>query len=113
MNGDIVVSDYIKEALVVVDRSGQHRFDYTGQPTDKSFYLRGVCTDLLGRILLIHTGYDDDSREVCCISLLDRDGRFLTRLLTQPGDDDGFNSLCVDDNNNIYVAFFNKIKVYK
>ena len=114
MNGDIVVSDYIKEALVVVDRSGQHRFDYKGHSTDQSFCPYGVCTDVLGRILLIHTGYDDDdSGDVCCISLLDRDGRFLTRLLTQPRDNDGFNSLCVDDNNNIYVAFFNEIKVFK
>nr|XP_022308994.1 uncharacterized protein LOC111114804 [Crassostrea virginica] len=115
MNGDIVVSDLVKDALVVVDRSGRHRFDYKGHSTDKSFRPCGVCTDVLGRILVSHTGYmyDDDSEEVCCISLLDRDGRFLTRLLTQPGDDDGFNSLCVDDNNNIYVAFYKKIKVFK
>ena len=113
MNGDIVVSDYEKKALVVVDRSGQHRFNYKGHSTDKSFRPYGVCTDVLGRILVSHTGTDDDSSKICCISLLDRDGRFLTRLLTQPGNSDEFNSLCVDDNNNIYVAFFNKIKVFK
>ena len=113
MNGDIVVSDYEKKALVVVDRSGQHRFNYKGHSTDKSFRPRGVCTDVLGRILVSHAGYDDDSEDVCCISLLDRDGRFLTRLLTQPGNSDEFNSLCVDDNNNIYVAFLNQIKVFK
>ena len=113
INGDIVVSDKGKGALVVVDRSGLHRFDYKGHSTDQSFYPHGVCTDVLGRILVLHTGYDDDSEEVCCISLLDRDGRFLTRLLTQPGYNDEFNSLCIDDNNNIYVAFFNKIKVFK
>ena len=113
MNGDIVVSDVWKGALVVVDRSGRHRFNYKGHSTEKSFYPRGVCTDVLGRILVSHAGYDDDSGEVCCISLLDRDGRFLTRLLTQPGNVDEFNSLCVDDNNNIYVAFLNKIKVFK
>ena len=113
MNGDIVVSDDIKKALVVVDRSGRHRFDYKGHSTDKSFRPRGVCTDVLGRILVSHAGYDDDSEDVCCISLLDRDGRFLTRLLTQPGNSDEFNSLCVDDNNNIYVAFLNQIKVFK
>ncbi|XP_078320188.1 uncharacterized protein LOC144621253 [Crassostrea virginica] len=113
MNGDIVVSDDRKCALVVVDRSGRHRFDYKGHSTDKLFYPRGVCTDLLGRILVSHTGYGDDSGIVCCISLLDREGRFLTRLLTQPRDEDQFNSLCVDDNNNIYVAFLNKIKVFK
>ena len=113
MNGDIVVSDNWKNALEVVDRSGRHRFDYTGHSTDKSFDPRSVCTDVLGRILVSHAGYDDDSEAVCCISLLDRDGRFLTRLLTQPGYSDEFNSLCVDDNNNIYVAFDDKIRVFK
>ena len=113
VNEDIVVSDYRKDALVVVDRSGKHRFDYTGHDTDRSFEPRGVCTDVLGRILVSHTVTDDDSEAVCCISLLDRDGRFLTRLLTQPGYSDEFNSLCVDDNNNIYVAFDDKIKVFK
>nr|XP_022308991.1 uncharacterized protein LOC111114803 isoform X1 [Crassostrea virginica] len=111
MNGDIVVSDKGKCALVVVDRSGRHRFDYEGHSRDESFDPCGVCTDILGRILLIHT-YTEDSE---CISLLDHDGQFLTRLLTEPADRDKFTlrSLCVDDKNNIYVAYDDKIKVFK
>ncbi|XP_078321794.1 uncharacterized protein LOC111112647 [Crassostrea virginica] len=111
MNGDIVVSDLKKNALVVVDRSGRHRFDYTGHSTDKSFNPGGVCTNLLGRILVFHR--DNDTK---CISLLDHDGQFLTRLLTEPTDRSVIifqRSLCVDDKNNIYVAYQNKIKVFR
>ncbi|XP_078321805.1 uncharacterized protein LOC111114804 isoform X7 [Crassostrea virginica] len=111
MNGDIVVCDEEKDALVVVDRSGRHRFNYKGHSTDKSFIPHDVCTDLLGRILVIHTDTEDSD----CISLLDHDGRFLTRLLTEPAypDDFTFRSLCVDDKNNIFVAYKDKIKVFR
>ena len=33
-NGDICTSDYKKRALVVVKKSGQHRFSYTGQSSE-------------------------------------------------------------------------------
>ena len=112
INGDIVVSDEEKNALVVVDRSGRHRFDYTGQPTDKSFYPMGVCTDLLGRILVSNSGTDDVGYDVCYTSLLDQDGRFLTRFLTEQ-DNESLSSLYVDDNYNIYVANTNIIKVFR
>ena len=53
MNGDIVVSDVKKRALVVVDRSGRHRFDYKGHPMHR-FSLRSTwCLYLLTRT---HTG---------------------------------------------------------
>ena len=130
-NGDIVVSDREKSAIVVVDESGQHRFDYRGQLTDGQFYPLDVCTDLIGRILVIHTDiifddedyYDDDddddddyaynycdARFYC--SLLDKDGSFITRLLTG-SDEDFFKSLCVDEKNNIYITYKDKIKVFK
>ena len=97
---------------MVVDRSGRHRFDYTGHSTDKSFRPSGVCTDVLGRILVVHLGTDDGYTN--CISLLDQNGQFLTRLLTETPDPDdfAFSSLCVDDKNNIYVAYGDKIKVF-
>ena len=112
INGDIVVSDGYKGAIVVVDRSGRHRFDYRGHFTDQSFYPMGVCTDLLGRILVSHSGTGDDGDDVCCISLLDQDGRFITRLLTEPENEDP-TSLYVDDNFNIYVTNVDKIKVFR
>ena len=108
MNGDIVVSDEEKRALVVVDKSGQHRFDYKGQPTDQPFDPRCVCTDLLGRILVIHVK-GKRSTVYHHISLLDQDGRFLTKLLNERQE---LRSLCVDDKNNIYVGFGGTIRVF-
>nr|XP_022303603.1 uncharacterized protein LOC111111113 [Crassostrea virginica] len=112
INGDIVVSDDWKNALVVVDKSGRHRFDYKGHSTDQSFCPLSVCTDLLGHILVVHTGTNDDLNDVCCISLIDQDGRFLTRLLTEQGEE-SLSSLYVDDNYNIYVAYKDIIKVFR
>ena len=111
MNGDIVVCDDWKEALVVVDRSGRHRFDYKGHSTDKPFHPMGVCTDLLGRILVTHY----DTKHTNFISLLSHDGQFLTRLLREEQSRyiSAFGSLCVDDKNNIYVAYDSKIKVFR
>ena len=108
VNGDIVVSDDGKNALVVVDKSGRHRFDYKGQPIEKSFYPRGVCTDVLGRILVSHIELKRST--VYLISLLDQDGRFLTRLLRER--QEILCCLCVDEKNNIYVGFEEKIKVF-
>ncbi|XP_078320283.1 uncharacterized protein LOC111114544 isoform X2 [Crassostrea virginica] len=110
INGDIVVSDQRKCALVVVDRSGRHRFDYTGQPTDKTFNPWGVCTDVLGRILVAH-GEGKRGTIYHHISLLDQNGHFLTRLFEEQKDYFTCLCHCVDDKYTIYVGFKNKIKV--
>nr|XP_022308005.1 uncharacterized protein LOC111114007 [Crassostrea virginica] len=109
INGDIVVSDEEKRALVVVGRSGRHRFDYRGHSTDESFHPRGVCTDILGRILVIHVEGNSKRSTVYLISLLDQEGRFLTKLLKERQE---LRCLCVDDKNNIYVGCNDKIKVF-
>lgn len=60
-------------AVVVVDRSGEHRFSYTGQGLD--FDPHGICTDVLGHILVCdYINYT--------VHLLDQDGKFLSLLLT-------------------------------
>lgn len=51
VNGDICTSDYGKKAVVVVDKSGQHRFTYKGQ--ESKFEPYGICTDILGYILFL------------------------------------------------------------
>lgn len=74
-NGDIVVSNctnFTTGAVVAKDRSGKHRFYYTG--TKSEFRPRGICTDALSHILV----YDDATRS---INVLHRDGKLLTRIL--------------------------------
>nr|XP_034306152.1 uncharacterized protein LOC109617037 [Crassostrea gigas]XP_034306153.1 uncharacterized protein LOC109617037 [Crassostrea gigas] len=106
INGDVCVSDYNKHAVVVVDKSGQHRFSYTGQGSRFNPY--GICTDLLGHILVC----DNVSKTV---HLLDQDGQFLSLLLTSQQGVECPRSVCVDDENNLWVGQrdTNTVTVYK
>lgn len=74
-NGDIVVSNctnFTTGAVVAKDRSGKHRFYYTG--TQSEFRPRGICTDALSHILVC----DDATRS---IHMLNRNGKVITRIL--------------------------------
>uniref|UniRef100_A0A8W8LTJ4 Tripartite motif-containing protein 2 n=1 Tax=Magallana gigas TaxID=29159 RepID=A0A8W8LTJ4_MAGGI len=106
INGDVCVSDFRKHAVVVVNKSGQHRFSYTGQRSTFNPY--GICTDVLGHILVC----DDISNTV---HLLDQDGQFLSLLLTPQQGVKYPISVCVVDENNLWVGqhFTNTVKVYK
>uniref|UniRef100_K1Q8N2 Tripartite motif-containing protein 3 n=1 Tax=Magallana gigas TaxID=29159 RepID=K1Q8N2_MAGGI len=105
MNGNICVSDYGKEAVVVVDKLGQHRFSYTGQMSGFGPY--GISTDVLGHILVC----DSVSNT---IHLLDQDGQFLSQLLTEEQRIEHPRSVCVDNENNLWVGqLTNTVTVYK
>ena len=73
INGDICTSDHDKNAVAVVNKSGQHRFSYTGKGSGIRPF--GICTDVLGHILVC----DNVTKSV---HLLDQDGRFLSVLLS-------------------------------
>jgi hypothetical protein len=104
-NSDVCVSDNKKRAVVVVNQSGQHRFSYTGQGS--LFYPNGICTDVLGHILVC-----DSYSET--VYLLDLDGQFLSLLLTEQHGVFGPISVRVDDENNLYVGqHINTVTVYK
>nr|XP_034318493.1 uncharacterized protein LOC117686817 isoform X2 [Crassostrea gigas]XP_034318494.1 uncharacterized protein LOC117686817 isoform X2 [Crassostrea gigas] len=73
-NGDVVVS--MSSAVVVTERGGRHRFSYTGHPSGSRLGPHGICTDALSHILVCdyttHT-----------VQMLDKDGQFLSHLLTK------------------------------
>nr|XP_011431640.2 uncharacterized protein LOC105331229 [Crassostrea gigas] len=106
INGDVCVSDYDNDTVVVVDKSEQHRFSYTGQGS--WFRPNGICTDVLGHILVCDT-YSDT------VHLLDQDGQFLSLLLTEQQGVEYPCSVCVDDENNLWVGQYdtNTVTVYK
>ncbi|XP_078313037.1 uncharacterized protein LOC111135985 [Crassostrea virginica] len=106
INGDICTSDYRKHAVVVVNKSGQHRFSYTGQGSE--FDPWGICTDVLGHILVC----DNVSKSV---HLLDQDGGFLSVILSPQQGIQHPRGVCLDDENNLYVgqAGTNIVTVYK
>nr|XP_022296229.1 uncharacterized protein LOC111106014 [Crassostrea virginica] len=106
INGDICTSDISNEKVVVVNKSGQHRFYYTGQGS--MFGPCGICTDVLGHILV----YDGISNTV---HLLDQDGGFLSIILSSQHGIKYPRGVCVDDENNLYVGQYgtNTVTVYK
>lgn len=105
LNGDICTSDLDKHAVVVVTASGKQRFCYANPESE--FVPRGLCTDVLGHILVC-----DYSSET--IHMLDQDGLFLRLLLTKKQGVDHPCSVCVDAENNLYVGQLNKtVLVYK
>ncbi|XP_065929521.1 uncharacterized protein [Magallana gigas] len=55
---------------------GRHRFSYTGRPSGSGLNPRGICTDALSHILV----WDDITKTV---QMLDKDGQFLSHLLTE------------------------------
>eukprot|EP00105_Crassostrea_gigas_P031929 XP_011454773.2 PREDICTED: tripartite motif-containing protein 2 isoform X1 [Crassostrea gigas] len=73
-NGDVVVSDLY--AVVVTERGGRHRFSYTGPPSGSGLRPLGICTDALSHILVC------DLRTKT-VQMLDKDGQFLSHLLTE------------------------------
>eukprot|EP00105_Crassostrea_gigas_P021760 XP_011441020.1 PREDICTED: tripartite motif-containing protein 3 [Crassostrea gigas] len=108
INGDVCVSDFNKHAVVVVDKSGRHRFSYTGQGSRLDPY--GICTDLLGHILVCDTYIISNT-----VDILDQDGQFLSLILTSQQGITYPRSVCVDDNNNLWLGQLdtNTVTVYK
>ncbi|XP_065929026.1 tripartite motif-containing protein 3-like [Magallana gigas] len=75
-NGDAVVSDFGSGTVVVTERGGRHRFSYTGHPSGSGLGPWGICTDALSHILVC----DEWTKTV---QMLDKDGQFLSHLLTE------------------------------
>ncbi|XP_078311877.1 uncharacterized protein LOC111101074 [Crassostrea virginica] len=76
-NGDVLVSDGDRDAVVVTSGEGVHRFSYTGPPPSGSgLWPRGICTDVMSHILV-----SDDYTHT--VQMLDRDGQFLSCVLTR------------------------------
>lgn len=72
-NGDIIVSE--GHRLVVTDHAGQYRFSYKGPPLGRVLLPFGVCTDALSNILVC-------DGETNTVQMIDKDGKFLSFLLT-------------------------------
>ncbi|XP_052677993.1 uncharacterized protein LOC128159005 [Crassostrea angulata] len=106
INGDVCVSDCGIDAVVVMDKSGQHRFSYTGKGSGFTPY--GICTDVLGHILICDYGSET-------VHLLDQDGQFLSLLLTLQQGVEHPRSVCLDGENNLWVGQrnTNTVTVYK
>lgn len=106
INKDVIVSCGFMKKVVAVDKAGRHRFDYRGYRPNSTFFPLGICTDVIGQILVC-SSHDHVSN----VHLLDVDGHFLSYLLTLTYGLDS-RALCVDDKHNLYVGSFGQIDVY-
>ncbi|XP_062592679.1 uncharacterized protein LOC134254152 [Saccostrea cucullata] len=75
-NGDVIVSDSWRDAVVVTDRDGNYRFSYTGPPSGSGLTPQGICTDALSHILVC----DENTHSV---QMLDSEGHYLTEIQTR------------------------------
>ncbi|XP_061190584.1 uncharacterized protein LOC133198514 [Saccostrea echinata] len=107
-NGDIIVSDNHR-AVVVTDQRGKYRFSYSGPPPGPRLYPYGVCTDPLSNIIVCDgTTYS--------VQMIDKDGHFLSRLLTKGDGVYNPHSLVYDFRNHLLLvgsSTNNKVNVYK
>lgn len=105
-NGDIIVSDLGKSAVVVVDKTGHHRFNYSSIHFQLAFYPRGICTDVLGNILVCNMSYQNPG-----VHLLDQDGHvlalFSTHLMSNPPC-----AMCMDDRHNLVLGYAKGIYIH-
>lgn len=62
-------------ALVVTNREGKYRFSYPANGSELRLKPNGICTDALSHILVCDGKTDT-------VQMLDRDGHFLSHLLT-------------------------------
>ncbi|XP_061195215.1 uncharacterized protein LOC133203452 [Saccostrea echinata] len=108
-NGDVIVSDLWRDAVVVTDGVGRHRFSYTGPPSGSGLRPRGICTDVLSHILVC-------DYNTCSVQILDCDGRFLSQIETRQHGIDGPRGLSYDDNTNcVWVGSLNNntVNIYR
>ncbi|XP_062597907.1 uncharacterized protein LOC134259327 [Saccostrea cucullata] len=87
-DGDDIVSDLVP--VVVTDRRGRHRFSYTGPTSGSQILPYGICTDALSHILVCDSNTNS-------IHMLDRDGHFLSHILTAYEGINGPMDLSFDD----------------
>nr|XP_034319690.1 uncharacterized protein LOC117687382 [Crassostrea gigas]XP_034319691.1 uncharacterized protein LOC117687382 [Crassostrea gigas]XP_034319692.1 uncharacterized protein LOC117687382 [Crassostrea gigas]XP_034319693.1 uncharacterized protein LOC117687382 [Crassostrea gigas]XP_034319694.1 uncharacterized protein LOC117687382 [Crassostrea gigas]XP_034319695.1 uncharacterized protein LOC117687382 [Crassostrea gigas]XP_034319696.1 uncharacterized protein LOC117687382 [Crassostrea gigas]XP_03431969 len=108
-NGDVVVSDFEPGVVVVTERGGRHRFSYTGHPSGSRLWPHGICTDALSHILVC-------DGITYTVQMINKDGQFLSHLLTKPQEMREPHSLSYDVNTHrLWVGsqLQNKVCVYR
>ncbi|XP_061166952.1 tripartite motif-containing protein 2-like [Saccostrea echinata] len=107
-NGDVCVSDYDKNAVIIVDRKGDLRSTYKGHRSYSDFRPYGIFADSDGHILVC----DMENDSVHC---LDQEGQFLCFVLTPGHGISGPSGLGIDNQSVLYLTQYNtnKVKMYR
>ncbi|XP_056001162.1 uncharacterized protein LOC130046459, partial [Ostrea edulis] len=94
VNGDIIITDWKKNAVIAVDRFGIFRFSYSGR--DTSFTVSAVTSDPAGHVIVTDSNGDK-------IHMLDRDGRFLRYIIPNKGINKP-RAVCIVGDGEIFVG---------
>lgn len=111
-NGDIVISECFLNgpgSVIVTDCEGQHRFSYKGRSPNSDLEPQGICVDAMSHILVCDF-------KTQTVQILDKDGHFVSYLLTRPSGLFTPYSLCYDFiTHRLWVGsrFNNKVCVYR
>lgn len=95
-NGDICTSDWYKEALVVVNKSGLHRFSYNGAK-GAPLFPGSVCTDSRGHILLFESS-------TLSVHRISKNGVLLDIVTQTVGFPFTPQGMCIDEKQHLWVA---------
>lgn len=94
VNGDVIVTDWKKNAVIAVNRLGIYRYSFSWKEGES--FVCSVATDLVGHVLVTdYLGIE--------IRILDRDGRFL-RYIVLEDDIKNARGLCTFGNGEVIVA---------
>ncbi|XP_062594152.1 uncharacterized protein LOC134255647 [Saccostrea cucullata] len=103
-NGDVIVADLDKQAVIVTDHKGVYRFSYEGPPNGPKLDPRGICVDVLEHILV--SDWTSSS-----VQVIDKDGVFLLTLLTASRNSPPYR-ICYDEAKHLlWVGYDNSSKV--
>ncbi|XP_061171151.1 uncharacterized protein LOC133180701 [Saccostrea echinata] len=108
-NGDVIVSDRYRNAVVVTDRVGRCRFSYTGPPSGSRLYPQGICTDALSHILVC-------DYNTYTVHMIDKDGQFLSQIETRQHGIDTPWGLSYDDRTHLlWIGSYidNTVNIYR
>ncbi|XP_062570616.1 uncharacterized protein LOC134232648 [Saccostrea cucullata] len=108
-NGDVIVSDWGRGAVVVTDSRGRHRFSYRRTPSGSWLTPRGICTDALSHILVC----DPNTHTV---HIIDKDGNYMTEIDTeQHGINRPFGLSYDDFTRSVWVGSYNTntVNIYR
>lgn len=93
-NEDVVVTDWLHNAVVVTDSKGIYRFSYTGYPKKSEFRPRGIAIDVFAHILVC------DSK-TNTVQIVHKDGIFISYVVIDEQKLIKPRSLCYDTNNHL------------
>ncbi|XP_061171147.1 uncharacterized protein LOC133180696 [Saccostrea echinata] len=108
-NGDVIVSDYDRYAVVVTDHVGRYRFSYTGPPSGSGLWPLGICTDALSHILVC-------DYNTYTVQMIDKDGQFLSQIEREQHGIDRPQGLSYDDRTHLLwigSRYNNKVNIYR